>query len=72
VGSKVKVKVPQGTSSGRKLRLKGKGLPGKHPGDQIVILQIAMPERHSEAAEELYRQLADAEKEFNPRTKLNV
>ena len=72
VGSKVNVKVPKGSSSGGKLRLKGKGLPGKPPGDQIVILQIAMPERHSEEAEELYRQLAEAEKEFNPRSELHV
>ncbi|MFW5825131.1 MAG: DnaJ C-terminal domain-containing protein [Marinobacter sp.] len=72
VGGKVSVKVPKGSSSGRKLRLKGKGLPGKHPGDQIVVLQIVMPERHSEKAEKLYEQLAEAEKSFNPRSKLNV
>ena len=72
VGSKVNVKVPKGTSSGRKLRLKGKGLPGKHPGDQIVILQITIPEQHSEEAEKLYEQLAEAEKAFNPRSKLHL
>ena len=72
VGSKVNVKVPKGTSSGRKLRLKGKGLPGKHPGDQMVILQISVPEQHSEEAEKLYEQLAEAEKAFNPRSKLHL
>ncbi|EMP56342.1 heat shock protein DnaJ domain-containing protein [Marinobacter santoriniensis NKSG1] len=72
VGSRVNVKVPKGSTSGRKLRLKGKGLPGKHPGDQIVILQIAMPEEHSAEAEKLYEQLAEAEKDFNPRSKLHV
>ena len=72
VGSKVNVKVPKGTSSGRKLRLKGKGLPGKHPGDQLVILQIAVPEQHSEEAEKLYQQLAEAEKAFDPRSKLHL
>lgn len=72
VGSKVNVKVPKGTSSGRKLRLKGKGLPGKHPGDQIVILQIAIPEQHSAEAEKLYEQLAEAEKAFNPRSKMHL
>lgn len=72
VGSKVKVKVPKGSSSGRKLRLKGKGLPGKHPGDELVVLQIVIPEEHSEKALELYRELAEAEKGFNPRSKLNV
>lgn len=72
IGSKVNVKVPKGSTSGRKLRLKGKGFPGKHPGDQIVILQISMPEKHSPEAEKLYEQLAEAEKQFNPRSKLHV
>ncbi|MDO6442782.1 DnaJ C-terminal domain-containing protein [Marinobacter sp. 2_MG-2023] len=72
VGSRVNVKVPKGTSSGRKLRLKGKGLPGKHPGDQIVILQIAIPEQHSAEASKLYEQLAEAEKAFDPRSKLHL
>ncbi|MGO1462490.1 MAG: DnaJ C-terminal domain-containing protein [Marinobacter sp.] len=72
VGSKVNVKVPKGTSSGRKLRLKGKGLPGKHPGDQMVVLQVAVPEQHSEEAEKLYEQLAEAEKAFDPRSKLHL
>jgi len=72
VGSKVNVKVPKGTSSGRKLRLKGKGLPGKHPGDQIVVLQIVIPEQHSAEAEKLYEQLAEAEKKFDPRSKLHL
>lgn len=72
VSGKVNLKVPKGSSSGRKLRLKGKGLPGKHPGDQIVTLQVAMPEQHSDEAEKLYEQLAEAEKNFNPRSKLHV
>lgn len=72
VGSRVHVKVPKGSTSGRKLRLKGKGLPGKHPGDQIVVLQVVMPEQHSDKAEALYRQLAEVEASFNPRQKLGV
>ncbi|PSF07077.1 cytochrome C biogenesis protein [Marinobacter fuscus] len=72
VGGKVKVKVPKGATSGQKLRLKGKGFPGKHPGDQIVILQVAMPEAHSAEAEKLYQQLAELEHGFNPRSKLHV
>ena len=72
VTGKVKVKVPKGSTSGRKLRLKGKGFPGKHPGDQIIVLQVAMLEQHSEEAEKLYAQLAELEKNFNPRSKLHV
>ncbi|HTN35079.1 MAG TPA: DnaJ C-terminal domain-containing protein [Marinobacter sp.] len=72
VGSKVSMTIPRNTSSGRRLRLKGKGLPGKHPGDQIVIVQITMPEQHSPEAKKLYEQLAKAEADFNPRSKLHV
>ncbi|MFL1405803.1 DnaJ C-terminal domain-containing protein [Marinobacter sp. M1N3S26] len=72
VGGKVSLKVPQGSNSGRKLRLKGKGLPGKHPGDQIVVLQVVMPEQHSAEARSLYEQLAEVESHFNPRQKLHV
>ena len=35
-------------------------------------LGIAMPEKHSPEAEKLYEQLAEAEKQFNPRSKLHV
>ncbi len=72
VGGKVNVKVPKGSTSGRKLRLKGKGFPGKHPGDEIVVLQVTMPEQHAPDAEKLYEQLAELEKNFNPRSKLHV
>ncbi len=72
VGGKANVKVPKGSSTGRKLRLKGKGLPGKSPGDQIVVLQVVLPERHTEKAEKLYKQLAEVEKSFDPRSTLYV
>ncbi len=61
-----------GSNTGRRLRLKGKGFPGKHPGDLIVVLQVVMPEQHAGQAETLYRQLAEAEKNFNPRSRLHV
>ncbi|WP_166264027.1 DnaJ C-terminal domain-containing protein [Marinobacter caseinilyticus] len=72
LGSAVTVKIPKGSSSGQKLRLKGKGLQGKTPGDLMVILQVAQPKHHSEKAEELYRQLAKVESSFNPRSRLGV
>jgi len=72
VGSRVKVKVPKGSTSGSRLRLRGKGFPGRHPGDQIVILQVALPAHHSPEAEALYRQLAEVEKDFDPRARLQV
>ncbi|HAA92014.1 MAG: molecular chaperone DnaJ [Rhodospirillaceae bacterium] len=52
VGGRVSLNVPEGTSSGAKLRLRGKGLASKgtKAGDQIVTLNIVLPE---EADEEL-------------------
>jgi curved DNA-binding protein len=70
LGSRLNVKIPKGATSGQKLRLTGKGLPSKNSGDQIVVLMVAMPKTHSAEAEALYKQLAEVEKNFNPRTRL--
>jgi curved DNA-binding protein len=75
VESKVNLKVPKGATSGQKLRLKGKGMPAKAgdpAGDQIVVLQVTLPKEHSEKAEALYRQLAEEEKSFDPRSKMKT
>lgn len=64
------VTIPPNSSGGRKLRLRGKGLPGKTPGDLIVILQIIMPSQHTDTAKALYEKLAEAEADFNPRANL--
>jgi curved DNA-binding protein len=68
---KVDVKVPAGSQTGRKLRLKGRGLPGKPPGDQYVILAIMTPPASSRAARELYQRMA-REMPMNPREPLGV
>jgi curved DNA-binding protein len=54
-GSKIAVKVPPGTSSGRKLRLRGKGIKG---GDAYVRLQVMVPAETSDKAKELIREFA--------------
>ncbi len=71
LGGKVDMKVPAGSQSGQKLRLRGRGLPGKTPGDQYVVLQIMTPPAHSEAAKELYRRMA-REMPYDPRSNLEV
>lgn len=70
LGSHLKVKIPKGATSGQKLRLAGKGLPGKTPGDQIVVLQVVLPRTHTPEAEALYKKLAEAERDFHPRARL--
>lgn len=70
LSGKINLKIPPGSSSGDKLRIKGKGLAGTPAGDQLVILKVVLPKQHSEAAQALYRQLAEHEAAFNPRTRL--
>lgn len=68
----VTMTIPKGSTSGRKLRLKGKGLGKQPPGDLLVTLQVTVPTEHSETAEALYRQLAQVQKDFNPRKRLET
>jgi curved DNA-binding protein len=63
----VQLSVPPGSAQGRKLRLKGKGIPGKTPGDLYVVLQIAMPPVADDAARGAWRELARAYGGFDPR-----
>lgn len=70
-GGIIDLKIPAGSSSGRKLRLKGRGIPGKSAGDLYVILQIALPPGETDRARELYRRM-ERELAFNPRAKLGV
>jgi curved DNA-binding protein len=63
-----RVRVPAGSSSGRKLRLRGEGMPGPRGGhgDLYADLQIVVPKRLDERERELYEQLAAAS-HFDPR-----
>lgn len=64
----VEMNIPAGSSSGRKLRLPGKGLGGRGKrGDQLVRLMIQVPPQVSETQRELWEKLA-ASSEFSPRS----
>ncbi len=65
-GGPVELKIPAGSAADRKLRLKGRGIPGDPPGDFYAVLEIALPPADSEAAKAVYRDMAKALK-FNPR-----
>ena len=71
LGGKVDMKIPAGAQTGKKLRLKGRGLPGQPAGDQYVILQIETPPASSEAHKALYQRMQE-EMNFNPRQRLGV
>lgn len=67
LGGKVELNIPAGSQSGRVLRLKGRGLPGKPSGDQLVALEVRLPEAASENAKAAYGAFKDAFAAFNPR-----
>jgi curved DNA-binding protein len=65
---RVNIKVPPGTQSGQKLRVRGRGLPDREGGhgDLMVVTRIAVPAGISDAEKKLWEQLA-RESKFNPR-----
>jgi curved DNA-binding protein len=63
-GETVRLKVPAGSSSGRKLRLRGQGMPG---GDLYATVMIHVPKKLGKAERELYEQLAEVS-DFDPRS----
>ncbi len=71
LGGTVNLKVPPGSQSGQRLRLKGRGLPGDPPGDELVTLEIVTPPATTESAKEVYRQMAER-LNFNPRAEMGV
>jgi curved DNA-binding protein len=65
----VRIRIPAGSSSGRKIRLRGRGLAraGGERGDLLAEVRIVVPSELSERERELYEQLAEVS-EFQPRT----
>ncbi|MEA2271151.1 MAG: curved DNA-binding protein [Solirubrobacteraceae bacterium] len=64
------VRVPEGSSCGRKLRLRGEGLPGPggSAGDLYAHVKIVVPKKLKREERELFEQLAEVSR-FNPRKK---
>jgi curved DNA-binding protein len=63
LGGAVDLKIPADSESGRKLRLRGRGLPGGPQGpdgDQIVELEILAPRAHTDAQRQAYAAMRDA------------
>ncbi len=63
----VRLKIPEGSQSGKVMRLKGRGLPGKNPGDLLLRLMIEVPPA-SEALQ-WYEEM-ERSSEFRPRAGL--
>jgi curved DNA-binding protein len=63
----VEVKIPPASSSGRKLRLKGRGIPGSTPGDFYFVLQLVTPPAQTDSDKSFYNDMARQFKVFKPR-----
>ncbi len=71
-GGPVELTIPAGSSAGRKLRLKGRGIPGNTPGDFYFVLQIALPTASNDAERAVFADMAQHFASFRPRAKLGV
>jgi curved DNA-binding protein len=67
----VDLKIPPGSRAGKKLRLKGRGIPARQPGDLYVVLQIALPPADTDSHRRAYENMKD-DFVFNPRAGLEA
>lgn len=73
LGGSVQLRIPAGSDTGKRLRLRGRGLPaaqaGDPPGDQLVLLEVHVPAPEDDRQRQLYRQLAEAFREHVERAR---
>jgi curved DNA-binding protein len=67
----VEVTVPAGSQTGRKLRLKGRGIPANPPGDLYLVLEVVLPPADNDKARKAYETMA-RELAFNPRARIGA
>ncbi|MDO5102707.1 MAG: DnaJ C-terminal domain-containing protein [Lautropia sp.] len=60
LGGTLEINIPAGTQAGKKLRIKGKGLPAKTPGDLYLVIELSAPAAATDAQREAYEALARA------------
>jgi curved DNA-binding protein len=68
----VELKIPAGTAAGRKLRLKGRGIPASPPGDLYAVIHVVLPPADSERARAAYGSLREQFPDFDPRARLGA
>lgn len=66
LGGPVGLKLAAGAQTGQKLRLKGRGMPGKPVGDQYAVIQIENPAVNTDEQRQLYEKMAQI-MPYNPR-----
>lgn len=67
----IMLKIPPGSSQGRELRVKGRGIPAAEPGDLYAVLKVILPLADNEKAKKFYENMA-RELSFDPRAKFGV
>ncbi len=70
-GGLVDLKLPAGSATGKKMRIKGRGLPGKQSGDFYVVVKVVLPPANTAEEKKAYEDMAAA-LPFNPRAELEV
>jgi len=67
----IDLKIPPNSQAGKKLRLKGRGIPAKTPGDLYVVLQIALPPADNDKSRAIYERMKE-ELKFDARATMEV
>lgn len=67
LGGTVDLNIPENSQAGKKLRLKGRGLPGASPGDQIVTLAVTTPPAEDAGDRAFYEEMGKRFARFKPR-----
>ncbi len=67
LGGEVSLRIPPGSGSGRKLRLKGRGLPGDPAGNQFVVIEVQVPTPRDDEERAAFARLAEKFPDFKPR-----
>ncbi|WGS53225.1 DnaJ domain-containing protein [Paraburkholderia sp. D15] len=70
VDASVEMTVPPNSANGRRLRLRGKGIPGNPAGDLYVVLNLVLPPADTDAAKAAYDTMRRSF-HFDPRAHLN-
>ena len=65
----IMLKIPAGSSPGRELRVKGRGIPASEPGDLYAVLKLVLPPASDPDAKSAYETFAKGFPTFDPRAK---
>ncbi len=67
----IDLKIPSNSQAGKKLRLKGRGIPAKNPGDLYVVIQIALPRADTDKTRAVYERMKK-DLDFDARATMEV